>query len=87
MAKSAMIRARVEPALKHDAEAVLGKLGMTPTEAITLFYRQVKLYRGLPFPVRIPNKETMRAIKEARAGKNLVKYDSIEDWKKDMRSL
>ena len=52
MAKSEMIRARVEPALKHEAEAVLDKLGMTPTEAITLFYKQVTLYRGLPFPVR-----------------------------------
>jgi len=87
MAKSAMIRARVEPRLKHDAEVVLEKLGMTPTEAITLFYKQVKLHRGLPFPVRIPNKETQRAIKEARAGKNLITYKSVEDWKKDMRSL
>jgi DNA-damage-inducible protein J len=87
MAKSAMIRARVEPGLKHDAETVLEKLGMTPTEAITLFYKQVKLHRGLPFPVRIPNKETRRAIREARAGKNLETYDSIEAWKKDVRSL
>jgi DNA-damage-inducible protein J len=46
MAKSEIIRARVEPALKHEAEAVLGKLGMTPTEAITLFYKQVTLYRS-----------------------------------------
>jgi DNA-damage-inducible protein J len=87
MAKSETIRARVEPDLKHDAEAVLEKLGITPTEAITLFYKQVKLHGGLPFPVRIPNKETIRAIREARAGKNLVTYDSIEAWKKDMRSL
>jgi DNA-damage-inducible protein J len=87
MAKSAMIRARVEPDLKEDAEALLEKLGMTPTEAITLFYKQVKLHRGLPFPVRVPNKETIRAIREARAGKDLVTYDTIEAWKKDMRSL
>jgi DNA-damage-inducible protein J len=87
MAKSAMIRARVEPRLKHDAEAVFKKVGMTPTEAITLFYKQVKLHRGLPFPVRVPNKETIRAIREVRAGKNLVTYKSVEDFKKDMRSL
>jgi DNA-damage-inducible protein J len=87
MAKSAMIRARVEPRLKHDAEAVFKKVGMTPTEAITLFYRQVKLHRGLPFPVRIPNAETIRAIREARAGKNLVRYSSVEEWAKEMRSL
>jgi DNA-damage-inducible protein J len=87
MAKSAMIRARVEPRLKHDAEAVFKKVGMTPTEAITLFYKQVRLHRGLPFPVRIPNKETRRAIREVRAGKNLETFDSFEDWVKEMRSL
>jgi len=87
MAKSKMIRARVEPALKHEAEAVLGKLGMTPTEAITLFYRQVTLYRGLPFPVRIPNTATRKALREARSGKNLESFESVRAWAKEMRSL
>ena len=87
MAKSEMIRARVEPDLKHDAEAVLDKLGMTPTEAITLFYKQVTIHRGLPFPVRIPNKETIRAIRETRAGKNVRKFPSVAAWKKEVESL
>jgi DNA-damage-inducible protein J len=86
MAKTEMIRARVEPDLKHDAETVLEKLGMSPTEAITLFYKQVTMYRGLPFPVRIPNKETIRAIKETRARKNVEIFESAAEWKKAMRS-
>ncbi len=86
MAKSEMIRARVEPGLKHEAEAVLGKLGMTPTEAITLFYKQVTLYRGLPFPVRIPNAATRKALQEARARKNIETFESVGAWAKEMRS-
>lgn len=86
MAKSKMIRARVEPALKHEAETVLDKLGMTPTEAITLFYRQVTLYRGLPFPVRLPNAATRKALREARSRKNIETFDSVEAWAKQMRS-
>jgi DNA-damage-inducible protein J len=86
MAKSKMIRARVEPALKQDAEAVLDKLGMTPTEAITLFYRQVTLYRGLPFPVRIPNAATRKALQDARVGKNIERFDTVDDWAKAVRS-
>lgn len=86
MAKSKMIRARVEPALKQDAESVLDKLGMTPTEAITLFYRQVTLYRGLPFPVRIPNAATRRALKEASSGRNIETFDSVTAWAKATRS-
>jgi len=87
MAKSEMIRARVEPALKHDAEAVLDRLGMTPTEAITLFYKQVTLYRGLPFPVRIPNAATRKALHEARTRKSIETFDSVTAWAKEMRAL
>ncbi|HXW39560.1 MAG TPA: type II toxin-antitoxin system RelB/DinJ family antitoxin [Xanthobacteraceae bacterium] len=87
MAKSETIRARVEPALKHKAEAVLGKLGMTPTEAITLFYKQVTLYQGLPFPVRIPNAATRKALREVRSRKNIETFDTVTAWAKEMRSL
>jgi len=87
MTKSKMIRARVEPGLKHDAESVLDKLGMTPTEAITLFYKQVTLYRGLPFPVRIPNADTRKALREARSRKNIESFESVRAWAKEMRSL
>lgn len=81
MAKTEMIRARVEPGLKHEAEAVLGALGMTPTEAITLFYRQVALQHGLPFPVRIPNSETQAAMRDALEGEDLTEYADIEALK------
>ncbi len=87
MAKTQMIRARVEPALKHKAEAVLDKLGMTPTEAITLFYKQVTLYQGLPFPVRVPNAATRKALQEARNRKNLESFELVQAWAKEMRSL
>ena len=86
MAKTETIRARVEPGLKSDAEAVLGKLGITPTEAITLFYRQVALHKGLPFPVRIPNAETRKALREAKRGEDMEKFDSVDEWAKWARS-
>ena len=41
MPKSAMVRARVEPKLKQDAESLFERLGLSATQAITLFYRQV----------------------------------------------
>ena len=49
MSKSAMLRARLEPELKHDVEAIFTRLGLNSTQAITIFYRQVKLHQGLPF--------------------------------------
>jgi DNA-damage-inducible protein J len=87
MRKTQTVRARVEPALKREAEAVLKKVGLTSSEAITLFLTQVKLNQGLPFEVRIPNKQTRQAIKDARGGKNVEEFESGADWKKKMRSL
>jgi DNA-damage-inducible protein J len=68
MGKTAYITARVEPALKASAEGVLHKLGMSTTDAITMFLRQVTLHRGLPFEVRIPNAATAAAIAELEEG-------------------
>jgi DNA-damage-inducible protein J len=87
MGKSETIRARVEPALKRDAEAILKKIGLTSSEAITLFLTQVRLTKGLPFPLRIPNKQTRQAIKDALEGKDVEEFESVADWAKKMRSL
>ncbi len=87
MAKTQTVRARVEPTVKRNAEAVLKKIGLTQSEAITLFLTQVALHKGLPFPIHVPNRQTQRAIKEARARKNLESFGSIEAWKKKARSL
>lgn len=87
MSKTATVHARVEPSLKRGAEAILKKVGLTPSEAITLFFTQVTLNKGLPFPIHVPNRATQKSIREARAGKNLVSFDSVESWKRKMRAL
>ena len=51
MSKTETIRARIEPELKHNAETVLAALGLSVTEALTLFYKQISLQHGLPFDV------------------------------------
>lgn len=49
--KSAMIRARIEPKAKSAAEEILKNLGLKPTEAISMFYYQIILKKGIPFPL------------------------------------
>jgi DNA-damage-inducible protein J len=65
MYKAATINARIEPKLKTRAEAILHKVGLTSAEAVRLFYMQVCLNKGLPFEVKIPNKETINAMRSA----------------------
>ena len=81
MAKTEMIRARVEPELKREAEELFSSLGLSTTEAITLFYKQVTLHQGLPFAVRIPNAETVAALEQARDGQGLTEYGSLDELK------
>ncbi len=54
MAKSANLYARIEPEVKEQAEAILNALGIPASNAITMFYKQVILQRGLPFAVKLP---------------------------------
>lgn len=63
MDKSATIHARIGAKTKKKAEGVLKKLGMSPTEAIRLFYDQICLRGGIPFPILIPNEKTKKPLK------------------------
>ena len=84
MAKTEMIRARVEPELKRQAEDLFSALGLSATEAITLFYKQVTMHRGLPFDVRMPNAETMEALRQASEGEDLTEHAGLEDLKSSL---
>ena len=86
MAKTAMITARVEPELKANAEKVLKRLGISTTEAISLFLSQIRLQRGLPFDVKIPNKTTLETFRKTDEGKEVNEYKSVDDFVKKMRS-
>ena len=79
MAKTAMIRARTDEKLKEQVEHIFHRLGMTTTEAINLFYRQVKVHRGLPFLVRIPNAETRRTLEKSARGEDVIKCKDEKD--------
>lgn len=53
-AKTANLYARIEPDVKEQAESILSALGIPASNAITMFYKQIILNRGLPFEVKLP---------------------------------
>ena len=79
MSRTATVRARVESSLKADVDKLLNRLGMTTTEAITLFYSQIRLRQGLPFPVEIPNVTTRKTFEATDRGEDLNTYDSLDE--------
>ena len=60
--KTAAINARISPELKDDVESILSQLGMTTTQAITMYFEQIKMQRGLPFSVKLANESPLKTI-------------------------
>lgn len=83
--KTASVHARVQPELKRKAEAVFEELGLSTSQAITLFLRQVEMQRGLPFELRVPNRETRAAMREVFENRDvLTRYESAEEMFDDL---
>ena len=76
--KTATVRARIEPKLKHDVAPVLAAVGLSFSQAIEIFLIQVKLNNGIPFEIRIPNKTTLKTFKNTDKGKNLVRHKNTK---------
>ena len=57
--KTANVYARLEPEVKQQAESILATLGIPVSNAITMFYKQIILNRGLPFEVKIPSRRSI----------------------------
>lgn len=79
--KNAMIQARIESSLKTNVEVLFTTLGLSTSEAITLFFKQCEMQHGLPFMIKVPNEETREAMKELESGK-LPSYKTTQSlWK------
>jgi DNA-damage-inducible protein J len=85
MAKTSMIRARVDENLKKNAQELFTKLGITMSDAITMFLQQCELNNGIPFKLEIPNDETKRVIDDARNGIGVNRCDSMEQLFKELK--
>lgn len=70
----AKIQARIDSELKIQVEQVLSELGMTTAELIRMTFRQVAMQKGIPFDVKIPNKETLAAFEEGKNPEKLLRY-------------
>ena len=88
----ANVNVRIDGNIKADAEAVFSDLGLTPSTAINLFYKQVIRTHSIPFPLKAetPNRKTKKALREAekieKHPNKYKKYDSVEDLMEDLNN-
>ena len=84
MPKSGYIRARVEPELKKNVEGLLADMGLSPSQAITLFYTQIKINRAIPFQIKLPNEKTIKALEDSQNTERLPRYKNAKDMFKGL---
>lgn len=71
---------RIDKNVLYESKKIFNKLGMNFSEAVNIFTSMVVQHNGLPFDVKLPNDETVKAIKDAKTNKNMTSY-SLDEMK------
>ena len=78
---------RMDKELKLKADELFKELGLNMSTAMGIFCRQAIREQRIPFEIskRIPNEETLEAIKEVNENLNMSKaYDNMEELMRDL---
>ena len=67
--------------LKSQAKDIYKQYGLTLSDAVNMFLAQSVFNQGLPFNLKIPNDETVQAMKDVETG-NDYEDVTLEDLKK-----
>lgn len=70
---------RIDADAKTKAYMVLQEIGIKPTDAVNMFMRYIAMFGELPFKPHIPNEETLQTFADTDQGKNLTRYDGVDD--------
>lgn len=89
MPRDGYLSVRMDKTLMQEVHGIFSELGLSSADALTMFYSMVKHYRGIPFELKLPNKTTLQAMKDAEESINVIKHESVEDmfnsWDLDLK--
>ena len=86
MPRTATIQARIDPEVKKNAQAILSKLNISMSEAISLYLTQVALQNGIPFEIKLPNELTAETLRKSENGIELHTADSVDELFQELES-
>ena len=84
MVLDATVRARVDGNLKQEVEEILKEIGLSTSQAITLFLKRIKYEKGIPFELKVPNSTTIQAMEEAK--QNIGETVSFEEFLEESKA-
>ncbi|MDM8524052.1 type II toxin-antitoxin system RelB/DinJ family antitoxin [Desulfococcaceae bacterium HSG8] len=74
---------RIEDRNYFQAKEILNKMGLTYSQAISVFNDMIVLNSGLPFEVKIPTEDTQKALDELSSEKG-KKFKNTEALFEDL---
>lgn len=89
MYKNKSIIIKIESSFKERVESIFEELGITTSQAISIFLKQVELNRGLPFDIKLPNTPnqlTQKTLESSQQEEDLLEFNSFNEWKKDLNN-
>ena len=75
MKTDSVVRARIDSDIKHKADAVFARRGVSASAVIRAFFTAVAETGALPVELNVPNEETAAAIRDGRAGLGVRRFD------------
>lgn len=84
--KTALYQIRIDPQEKQETFAVFDELGITPAQAVRLFFAQVRRTHAIPFPIEYtPNDTTAKLLLSDDQDKNYQRFDSLDALFADLK--
>jgi DNA-damage-inducible protein J len=63
-----MVHIRIDGKVKAKAAKTLASMGLTVSDAVRILLTRVAAENALPFEVRVPNRETLKAMEAGERG-------------------
>jgi len=80
-----MVHIRVDEQVKAQAAEALASMGLSVSDAVRMMLVRVAAEKALPFEIRVPNAETVTAMRELDEGKG-KRFDTMEDLMADLNA-
>jgi len=73
------VKVNIDPEIERQAAAVLTEIGLTISDAVRSMLILTARDKELPFNPFIPNATTIAAMEDARAGRNIKSFTSLDE--------
>lgn len=82
--KTEQIIVHVKPEIKADAMSVFEKIGISVSEAVSLFLTHIVTEKRIPSDMHIPNEETLRAFQDSDSGRDMKTCETLDELYEDL---